>query len=111
MRVGEQPLLDHRGGDRRCLLAGGGLHGRRAGTRTGCLRWRSSDEAAISWLASADAGAAEPCCEPALAGAVGAFAGLELDWAASCWEICLAVTLTGLGTGYVLGIEPRFAYV
>ena len=45
------------------------------------------------------------CCEPALAGAVGAGSA----GAASSLASCLAVIFTGLGTGYWEGIDPSCA--
>ncbi len=47
--------------------------------------------------------AALAVCEPADAGAVGALTfGADSSWAMSA-----AVSLTGLGTGYSFGIDPR----
>ena len=45
-----------------------------------------------------------------LAGAGGPV-GAGVIGAAAPWRSALAVTLTGLGTGYVLGIDPSCAYV
>ena len=61
----------------------------------------------ISLVALDTLGIAAVCCEPALAGPVGG----GVIGADSCLVICLAVTLTRLGTGYLLGIDPRCAYV
>src|SRR5579884_704983 len=53
------------------------------------------------------------CWVPAVAGAVGLAVPdpVEVVGSESCLAICEAVTDTGLGTGYSLGIEPRSAYV
>ena len=52
-------------------------------------------------------GTADACCEPADAACLGAGA----DGASSALAIEFAVSRCGFGTGYSVGIEPRFAYV
>ncbi len=56
-------------------------------------------------VACAVEGTDAPFWAPAVAGPV----GLGVAGSESWWSICLAVTLTSLGTGYVLGIDPRWA--
>ncbi len=46
-------------------------------------------------------------CEPAVAACLVA----DDDGASSALAIEVELTLTGLGTGYSAGIDPRFAYV
>ncbi len=62
----------------------------------------------VSRVAVAVLGVGVVCCAPAVAGAFGAAGSFGID---NSRAISAAVSLTGLGTGYIAGISPNPAYV
>jgi len=61
----------------------------------------------VSRAAALELGVRASCCEPAVAGTLGANAlGNDNSRAKSAAE-----SFTGLGTGYTAGTDPKFAYV